>query len=449
MALRTHNLGKRQTVASPRRLEQLEGRLVMSGGEFSTVVANDVVTMRLAPDNSVVATRSTSGLNARLNTDFVWGTHYDLPGTADDGLTRLEVVPNIWFPVVNGVRDESRADEATARRIARESQAAGRMLVVNIEAWPTDARLYGEATVAQSIERYSQVLDWIRDETPDLKIGIYGMFPIRDYVGASFNAAYDSQWGSPAGTGQFSNASNRLAQWQNANDRLAELASKVDVIYPSLYAFYDNPSEWVGFATNMISEARRYGKPVVPFLIGVYHEAAQPANLRGQDIDQAFWQTQLDTVRRLADGVILFVAHWQLPTVLNKPFMQTFLNTAQADIASRTANQISPNNPAEQSTNDGDRTIIVNPTPEAPSPTDTDPDTDTDPIIDSLITQPTHTWFEMLLLASRQLRGSVVQDAISEIQAMVARSGGGWNDLISAEAAGSELYRELTAATDV
>jgi hypothetical protein len=444
MALKTHKLGKHQAVAGSRRLEQLEGRLVMSGSEFSTVVANDVVTMRLAPDDSVVTTRSTSGLNARLSSDFHWGTHYDLPGTVDDGLTRFDVVSNIWFPVVNGVRDESRADEATARRIARESQAAGRMLVVNIEAWPADTRVYGEALVSQAIERYSEVLDWIRDETPDLKIGLYGIFPLRDYVGASFSAVYDSQWGSPAGTSQFSAVSNRLAQWHNANDRLGELASKVDVIYPSLYAFYNNPSEWVGFATNMIAEARRYGKPVVPFLMGYYHEAAQPSSLRGQDIDPVFWQSQLDTVRRLADGVILFVPNWQMPTVLDRPSMQAFLNTAQADIAGRSVDHGSYNNVPEETPGSGGSGT----NPDAPTPADPI-DTDTDPIIDSLVTQATHTWFEMLLLASRQFRGSVASDAISEIQAMVARSGGGWNDLISAEAASSELYRELLLATEI
>jgi hypothetical protein len=437
MAHKTNKLGSRLHVATSRRLEQLESRLVMSGTDFATVVANDVVTMRLAPDNTVVTSRSTSGLDAKLNSDFVWG-YQRAPQDLGPEFTKFEVVVHEFFPVVNGVRDESRADEQLTRDVARRVAAMDRMLVVNIETWHTDVRTWGDAVVSQSIAKYGEVLDWIRDEEPDLKIGLYGMFPLREYQPASFDYFYENHWGNPADSNQFAVQSRRLAELHHANDRLAELAAKVDVIYPSLYSFYSDQTQWGSFAEHMIAESKRYGKPVVPFVMGTYHPGANPSSLRGQNLSPEFWQFQMDTVRRLADGMVLFSSEEQLATAMSQPWMQQFLDAGRADAAARTA-----------SLGEGDQTGTPNEPPTvAPPDEPVEPTPDPNEVVDTLPVQPTHTWFDLILLAARQRQGSDTMSAIGEINDMMTRADASFTDLISDEALHSQIYHELTGQGD-
>ena len=38
------------------------------------------------------------------------------------------------------------------------------------------------------------------------------------------------------------------------------------MIFPSLYTVYDDQGHWLRFAEANMVEARRYGKPVIPFI---------------------------------------------------------------------------------------------------------------------------------------------------------------------------------------
>lgn len=155
---------------------------------------------------------------------------------------------------------------------------------IDIEHWPLDSRATDAATVNASLGKYIAVLNKFRQYHPNAKLGYYSMLPIRDY------------WTPVSG--------KKLGAWQLANSKLSTLANSVDVIYPSLYAFYKDPEQWTKYAIGNIREARKYGKPVIAYLWPQYHNSSR---FRSLDlIDKDFWRLQLETVYEHADGVVLW-----------------------------------------------------------------------------------------------------------------------------------------------
>jgi hypothetical protein len=112
--------------------------------------------------------------------------------------------------------------------------------------------------------------------------------PLRDY--------WDSveQEGSP-----------RYKSWQAKNESLAPIAQLSDVLFPSLYTFYEDRSGWTKYAIAEIREARRFagGKPVYVFLWPQYEASGALANafLPGD-----FWRMQLETASKYADGIVIW-----------------------------------------------------------------------------------------------------------------------------------------------
>jgi len=201
--------------------------------------------------------------------------------------------------------DKSRGDEACTREFARK--ASGRLTCIKIEHWPIDNRSTSDAEVEAYIGKFAAIIDWIRDENPGIRLGIYSMLPIRDYWAPVHWASRDM---------------SRVHDWTAANARLRKsrdergryiaegLADKVDCIMPSLYTFYEDQDGWETYARANIAEARRYGKQVYPFLWAHYHNSN--ATLGGQLIGLDYWRRQVALCRELADGIIAW-GGWQVP----------------------------------------------------------------------------------------------------------------------------------------
>lgn len=176
--------------------------------------------------------------------------------------------------------------EKRVRELARDVSRFHQLIVLDIEHWPWK----GESiAVQESARKYLTVLEWFRSEVPGVQLGYYGMPPVRDY------------WRAVKAP-----SSKQYAAWQRENDRLTDLAEAVDVLFPSLYAFYPDIQGWKQYAIANIREARRYdgGKAIYVFLMPTYH----PSNrlLGGRYIPAGDWQQQLETVGQYADGVVIW-----------------------------------------------------------------------------------------------------------------------------------------------
>ena len=141
----------------------------------------------------------------------------------------------------------------------------------------------------RAIREMAAIADWAHAANPSLKIGYYGVLPQREYW--SFILP-DQQ-------------KERLAQLKKRNEMFKALASHVEVLFPSLYTFYDKPEEWKIYAKGMIEEARKYNKPTYAFIWPKYHPSNQA--LGGQFIAGDFWRVQLEELYKLGyDGVVIW-----------------------------------------------------------------------------------------------------------------------------------------------
>lgn len=160
-------------------------------------------------------------------------------------------------------------------------------VVLDVEHWKI--RVPDKKIVSESLRKYKSVYYMVKEVLPDYNLGFYRLVPNVDYHRALKGK------GSP-----------QYNQWQTDNDRMKELAGMVDVLYPSLYTFTSDRDEWKQYATEQISEARRLanGKPVICFLWPRYHNSNKV--LGDRFIPRDHWRDQLELVKDLADGFVIW-----------------------------------------------------------------------------------------------------------------------------------------------
>ena len=185
----------------------------------------------------------------------------------------------------------SKEDEKRIVELAKTWKSKGIDLVcLDIELWPTRG---DDTTVNESINKFKKVLVLIHRVAPKLKVGIYGALPIRDV----YRAIKDPK-------------SQDHKDWQTENDRLKPLAQMVDVIFPSLYTMTTDPTIWKAFAITNLEQAKLYGKPVYPFIWPRYHDSMK--ELAWTFLPTTFWEMELQTVKGLADGTVIWdYGKWQ------------------------------------------------------------------------------------------------------------------------------------------
>jgi hypothetical protein len=146
-------------------------------------------------------------------------------------------------------------------------------IILDIEHWP-------------DVERMSTVLQLFKEFYPNRPASHYGFIPKREY------------WRS------LDSASQAYKNWELENTALSEVAEHADSLHPSLYTFYPNRIPWIKYAAANIAQAKRFNKPVLPFLSFTYHDSN--TELGGSEIDYSFFKTQLEVCLALADGVIIW-----------------------------------------------------------------------------------------------------------------------------------------------
>ncbi len=157
------------------------------------------------------------------------------------------------------------------------------IICLDIEQWPVRGN---DNIVKQSIEKYRIVASLFKQDSKNIKLGFYGLVPIRDY------------WRAISGED-----TKQYKEWIMENRSIEGIVGSVDVIYPSLYTFSTNQKEWETYAIENINIAKTYGKPVYVFLWPMYHDSTK---LKGQYIPGDFWRFQLETCKKYADGIVIW-----------------------------------------------------------------------------------------------------------------------------------------------
>ena len=219
---------------------------------------------------------------------------------------------HMWpFSPAGGKDTSGKADESQTRLMAREAADAGfELVVLDNESWHFDIRYHSRATVSETIAGMQQVIGWIRDERPSLKVGIYGYMSQSDdsesvqWPISTEQAALGESWH----VANLPRAADSFARWQATSEYLRPLSESVDYLFPALYTGIDDADRWERSARLTIEDSRRYGKPVIPFIWPRFH----PGGSMGADeaeLPVAFWERQLDLVSEHADGAYLWDRH--------------------------------------------------------------------------------------------------------------------------------------------
>jgi hypothetical protein len=201
------------------------------------------------------------------------------------GLSPISMVyeGTIWQ---RGHSDAVLPDRDLVRSTAVEASKSGGIAVLDIERWP----LSGDATVVEeSIRRYETVIRWFKEAAPSVKVGYYGTAPVRNY----WDAIEPSD-------------SPKYVAWQKLNDVVASIARLEDILFPSVYTFYEDQDGWSKYAVQQIQEARRIGKgkPVYVFLWQEYEVPKEKAP--GTYIPPKYWHMELEIASKYADGIVIW-----------------------------------------------------------------------------------------------------------------------------------------------
>ncbi len=158
--------------------------------------------------------------------------------------------------------------------------------VLDVEHWPLRGT---DAEVAGTVDRLLGLLAKVRELEPDAHAGYYSIPPVRDYFRAIRGV------GDPG-----------YLEWQHENDRFQRLADAVNLLFPSLYTFYDDVEGWRRYAIENLSEARRLAgaRPIYAFLWPQFH--GSNAQLANQYLSGELWRAELEVVARYADGAVLW-----------------------------------------------------------------------------------------------------------------------------------------------
>jgi hypothetical protein len=172
------------------------------------------------------------------------------------------------------------------------------LLIIDFEPLCSDVRVQSAECVAQGHQQRIDAIRAARRErrNPASQIGTYAVCPCADY------------W-TPVNP-----SDAKLLAWHGSNRFNSVLADELDVICPSLYAFYDDAAGWEKYAVANIEEAYRYDKPVIPFICPHYHHS----NEKTRNTLIPYFGRILDVVRERCDGAILWGGWWFGPKDLGK-----------------------------------------------------------------------------------------------------------------------------------
>ncbi len=205
--------------------------------------------------------------------------------------------------LADGIRpsDEGIAQAVSNAHIQRQhhrDKALSPFIAVDIERWHTWP-FVTQRQHAESISHYADTLKRFQ-QVARQPVCIYSILPTGG-INASTRAIKDKPL---------------REQWISANRNAArQLRGVVNALCPQLYSYYRYPTslgrnialdQWKNFATQMVTLGRQLapGLPVYPFIWPQYHQGGNVAGF--EFVDQTVWRAQLEHLKTLADGVILW-----------------------------------------------------------------------------------------------------------------------------------------------
>lgn len=227
-----------------------------------------------------------TGKNFRIFNAFLYK---DMPDLSDLCIEPINVM-YAWefFPRGAQKGNLSLPTKSQYMKAITKIKEKNKITVIDIEHWPL--KNASERVISRSVENYLDLISIIKNETPNIIIGYYGVVPTID-----FSRSKNYLGGK------------RFNEWVEENNRVEKIANVVDAVFPSLYTINSNRQSWIGRAKSHIAESIRLApsKPIYPFIWPNYHEQGGKYPI-GYEVDSEYWVLQLEYLRDNADGIVLW-----------------------------------------------------------------------------------------------------------------------------------------------
>jgi len=162
-------------------------------------------------------------------------------------------------------------------------------LTFDIEVWPYSPTASLNTTIANLIA----VVDTFKKVNPLTPVGYYGVIP---------NQAY--QWSNIDPVNNPSGYSN----WKSINTSMKSVAKKIDIFFPSFYAYDTDTVSWRKMVDSTVAVTKRYytGKPIYAYIYPQYHQSSTSLSLTFIDTDR--WMYQLEMLYKRIDGCVIWTS---------------------------------------------------------------------------------------------------------------------------------------------
>jgi hypothetical protein len=217
------------------------------------------------------------------------GTRFpQAPNMENLGFSPLEIIYSgrIWDKHLSKRGDWELPSKNLSKKWARKAHKVNNNItMLNIEHWPTKG---SDSKVRKSIDRYTTVYEWFKSERPHMKIGYFNTVPRKLH----WRKYPQKKW---------------IKSVEERNERLAPLADKVDAFFPQAYTYAKDKEGWLINTKYMLKQVNGYsGNKPVYLVLWPQFKGKLNSSLEGKYIDEEFWELQLKTARKYADGVVIW-----------------------------------------------------------------------------------------------------------------------------------------------
>ncbi|MCQ8105926.1 hypothetical protein NP590_17595 [Methylomonas sp. SURF-2] len=162
-------------------------------------------------------------------------------------------------------------------------------VILDIEHWFKNWGRKSNRQKMEVINRYSNTLYELRATLPGHKFGYYGVVPAW------------AHW-------DVIRSEKQLKKWESENVLRKSIIESVDVVYPNLYTYHDNPEEWKVWATLILSKAREIakGREIIPFIWPNYHQSSLKYKKGSRELPPSYWKMQMEFLKNNADGFVIW-----------------------------------------------------------------------------------------------------------------------------------------------
>lgn len=167
-----------------------------------------------------------------------------------DGYIPIVYASSLWKK--NGDRSEPDIDTVRSYLSETFADAPPEILTLNIEHWPVGENASAEE-ISSSTSKLIEIIDAAKEVLPEVQIGLYSTFP------------YGHYWNISRGK------DGAVEKFLAHNEMASEIANHIDIIFPSLYSYYNEFEEWRDYANILIDYSQSFGKPVIPFINPKFH----------------------------------------------------------------------------------------------------------------------------------------------------------------------------------